>query len=94
MKNLGWTSVILYEGPLIQQNNNLQSLFYQRQYALQLLGRVRCQEETGMQKDLRAIQLAQNKLARLFNNVKISDRQSTCSLLDKINMLSVNQINA
>ena len=36
----------------------------------------------------------QNKMIRMSNNVKLSDKQSTSSLLKRVNMLSVNQINA
>ena len=35
-----------------------------------------------------------NKMVRLLNKVKLSDKQSTISLFKKVNMLSVNQINA
>ena len=64
-------------------------------YGLQLMGKVKSHsEDGGMQKDLKVIQLMQNKMVRLLNNVKISDKQSTISLLKNVNMLSVNQINA
>ena len=64
-------------------------------YGLQLMGTVRSQSEDGCtQKDLKVIQLMQNKMVRLLNNVKISDKQSTISLFKNVNMLSVNQINA
>ena len=64
-------------------------------YGLQLMGKVKSQsEDGGMQKDLKVIQLMQNKMVRLLNNVKISDKQSTISLFKNVNMLSVNQINA
>ena len=33
-------------------------------------------------------------MVRMLNNVKLSDKQSTSSLLRRVNMLSVNQINA
>ena len=59
------------------------------------MGKVRSQnEDGGIQKDLKAIQLMQNKMIRMLNNVKLSDKQSTSSLLKRVNMLSVNQINA
>ena len=35
-----------------------------------------------------------NKMVRLLNNVKLSDKQNTSSLFKKVNMLSVNQITA
>ena len=64
-------------------------------YGLQLMGKVRSQsEDGGKQKDSKVIQLMQNKMVRLLNNVKISDKQSTISLFKNVNMLSVNQINA
>ena len=64
-------------------------------YGLQLMGKVRTQEDDGgMQKDLRAIQLMQNKMIRSLNNVKITDRNTTESLFKKVNLLSVNQTNA
>ena len=44
-----------------------------------------------MMKDL---QICQNKMLRLLNNSRISDRISTATLLTKFNMMSVNQINA
>ena len=57
--------------------------------------KVRTQEDDGgMQKDLRAIQLMQNKMIRSLNNVKITDRNTTESLFKKVNLLSVNQTNA
>ena len=43
--------------------------------------------------DLHTIQLIQNKLARAFNNVKLSDHCNTKSLLAKLDMQSVNQLN-
>ena len=59
------------------------------------MGKVRISEDDGgMQKDLRAIQLMQNKMVRTLNNVRLTDKQTTKSLFKKVNMLSVNQINA
>ena len=64
-------------------------------YGLQLMGKVRIQEEDGgLQTDLKALQLMQNKMVRMVNHVKLSDKQTTSSLLKRINMISVNQINA
>ena len=43
-------------------------------YGLQLIGKIRSQDQDGgMQKDLKAIQLMQNKMVRLLNNVELSD---------------------
>ena len=59
------------------------------------MGKVRIQEEDGgLQTDLKALQLMQNKMVRMVNHVKLSDKQTTSSLLKRINMISVNQINA
>ena len=43
---------------------------------------------------MKDLQVSQNKMLRLSNNSRISDRISTVSLLAKFNMMSVNQINA
>ena len=42
----------------------------------------------------KSIQLTQNKLTRFLNGTLIKDQISTKSILDSLNMLSVNQINA
>ena len=44
--------------------------------------------------DLKAIQIVQNKLARILNGVKLSEKISSKALLSKLKMLPVNQINA
>ena len=43
---------------------------------------------------MKDLQMSQNKMLRLLNGSRISDKISTSSLLTKFNMLSVNQINA
>ena len=63
-------------------------------YGLQLLGKVRWLENDVHTQDLKNIQLTQNKLARLLNGKKLIDKVNTKVLLDNLNMLSVNQINA
>ena len=63
-------------------------------YGLQLLGKVRLKREDQESADFKAIQLVQNKLLRLVNGTTLKDRVSTASLLQKFNMLSVNQLNA
>ena len=71
------------------------SLFVSKiRYGLQLLGRVRQSDTETSSGDLHTIQLIQNKLARALNNVKLSDHCTTKSLLTKLNMQSVNQLNA
>ena len=63
-------------------------------FGVQLYGSVRTSNNDTECRELRAIQLVQNKLLRSLNNTKLSDRVSTASLLEKFNMLTVNQINA
>ena len=63
-------------------------------YGLQLYGLVRSNSLDPVNQDLKAIQLVQNKLLRSLNGTKISDKVSTASLLEKFNMLSINQLNA
>ena len=43
---------------------------------------------------MKQIQLLQNKLTRFLNGTQIKDKISTKSILCKLNMLSVNQMNA
>ena len=43
---------------------------------------------------MEAIQKCMNKLLRVLNNSRISDKISTKSMLTKFNLLSVNQMNA
>ena len=63
-------------------------------YGLQLLGKVRWSEQDPKQGDLQAIQKAQNKVLRLLNGSRLLDKINTKTLLKKVEMLSVNQINA
>ena len=63
-------------------------------YGLQLLGKVRTRTGDPECVDLKAIQLVQNKLLRLLNGTTVKDRVPTASLLQKFNILSVNQLNA
>ena len=71
------------------------SLFMSKiRYGLQLLGSVRWSSTDSTCQDLEAIQKCQNKLLRVLNGSRISDRISTKSMLKSLNMLSVNQINA
>ena len=72
-----------------------ESLFISKiRYGLQLLGKVRTSTNDIITGDLDDIQKLQNKLVRCLNNVKISEKLSTKSLLKRVNMLSVNQLNA
>ena len=45
-------------------------------------------------KEINAIQMVQNKLARLINGKSLKDKIRTKVLLDSANLLSVNQLNA
>ena len=71
------------------------SLFTSKiRYGLQLLGSVRWLESDPINQDFQAIQKCQNKLLRVLNGTKISDKVSTKSMLLKFKIKSVNQINA
>ena len=63
-------------------------------YGLQLYGLVRSKNSDPICEDLKSIQLVQNKLLRSLNGTKLSDRVSNRSLLEKFNILSINQLNA
>ena len=72
-----------------------ESIFISKlRYGLQLLGQVRWKEEDAQAQGLEQLQKSQNKLLRLLNSTRISDKINTKSMLEKHNMLSVNQINA
>ena len=58
-------------------------------YGVQLLGKVRLNESDPTNNDLKAIQVVQNKLARILNGVKLSDKICSKILLTKLNMLLV-----
>ena len=71
------------------------SLFTSKiRYGLQLLGKVRWNESDTVTQDLKNIQLIQNKMLRLLNGKKLIDKVSTKELLNNLEMLSVNQMNA
>ena len=63
-------------------------------YGVQLYGKVRLSVEDPINKDIKAIQMVQNKLARLLNGKTLKDKIPTNILLRNANLLSVNQINA
>ena len=72
-----------------------ESLFNSKvRYGIQLLGQARTKNEDVQNEDFLCIQKVQNKLVRFLNQVSLKDHQSTESLLEKSNMLSVNRINA
>ena len=63
-------------------------------YGLQLLGKIRWVTSDPQTSQLKELQKTQNKLLRFLNKSKISDKVSTDSILKKLNMCSVNQLNA
>ena len=63
-------------------------------YGLQLCSKVRTNEEDPKPVYMKELQLTQNRLLRALNNSKIKDRISTKSMLDKFDLLSVNQLAA
>ena len=62
-------------------------------YGIHLCGMTRNSESDARQGSLDDLQKVQNKLFRLLNNTRISDKISTKSIASNLNMLSVNQIN-
>ena len=59
-----------------------------------MLGCVRWKDSDPTNQELEAIQKCQNKLVRILNGSRISDKISSKSLLEKFKMLSINQMNA
>ena len=60
-------------------------------YGLQLTHKVRMTEEDTKTKDIKAVQIAQNKLLRLLDGSRVKDRRSIKDMLDKFDLLSINQ---
>ena len=68
-----------------------ESLFNSKlRYGLQNCSEVRISETETRNTNLKAVQIAQNKLLRLLDNSPISERTSTSVLLRNTGMLSVN----
>ena len=63
-------------------------------YGLQLCTTVQLNSEEGKTQTMRVLQLAQNRLLRLLGKVKLSQHVSIRSLLERFNLLSVNQLSA
>ena len=59
-----------------------------------MCGKIRWKDSDPTPKLMKDLQQSQNKMLRLLNGSRLSDKISTASLLVKFNMLSVNQINA
>ena len=63
-------------------------------YGLQLYGQVRLNGEDAKTRDLENLQTAQNNLLRTLEDVRIKDKVSIKSMLEKNKMLSINQMHA
>ena len=63
-------------------------------YGLQLCMNVRSHETELLNTNMKATQIAQNKLLRLLNNSTLKDRVNTEQLLKNTGLLSVNQLAA
>ena len=63
-------------------------------YGLQLCTEVRLCQSEPTNGNMKALQIAQNKLLRLLDNSTLSERKSTESLLENTGLLSVNQLAA
>ena len=63
-------------------------------YGLQLYGKVRTSCESILTQDIDNLQLAQNNLLRTLQNVRIKDKVSIASMLERQKMMSVNQLHA
>ena len=63
-------------------------------YGLQLCTEVRINNNEPINGNLKAVQIAQNKLLRLLDNCLISERRPTELLLKNTGLLSVNQLAA
>jgi hypothetical protein len=63
-------------------------------YGLQLCTKVQIRTDDKKSSAMKSLQLTQNRMLRAINNSKIRDRVSVTSLLQKYNLLSVNQLAA
>ena len=63
-------------------------------YGIHLCGKVRNLESDPSQRMMESLQKSQNKMFRMLNETRISDKINTKSIALHLNMLSVNQINA
>ena len=63
-------------------------------YGLQLCTTTKLNSEDTTSTNMKDLQLTQNRLLRMINNSKISDKVSTKSMLEKFDLLSVNQLSA
>ncbi len=60
-------------------------------YGLQLCTRVRTREDDKKTENMKMTQIVQNKMLRMLDNSKIKDKRSIKEMLEKFDLLSVNQ---
>ena len=60
-------------------------------YYIQLTDMVRLTEEDKKMKNIKATQLAQNKMLRLLDGSRVKDKRRIWDMLEKFGMLSINQ---
>ena len=63
-------------------------------YGLQLCSKVRFTEEEPNTKCMKSLQLTQNRLLRALNNLRVKDKINISSMLERFDLLSVNQLAA
>ena len=63
-------------------------------YGLQLCTKVQILNDDTKSTAMKSLQQTQNRMLRAINNSKIKDRVSVTSMLNKFNLLSVNQLTA
>ena len=63
-------------------------------YGIQLCSKIRWQNKDPLPGFMEDLQKAQNKIFRLLNNSRISDKIETKAIMKNLKMLSANQINA
>ena len=63
-------------------------------YGLQLCTKVQIKNEDSKLATMKDLQLTQNRMLRAINNTKIKDKVSIQSMLEKFDLLSVNQLAA
>ena len=61
-------------------------------YGLQFLSQVRTSQADPVNQNLKSVQVAQNKMLRMLEGVTLEDHVTSCSLLTKHNLPSVNQL--
>ena len=81
--------------PKCKMMNIVHSLWISKlRYGLQLCTKVQLSPEERKPALMKSLQLTQNRLLRLLNNSRVADKISTKSMLEKFQILSVNQLAA